>query len=42
MPDLRQLRALQAVAEAGSFSGAADALNYTQPAISKSVATLER
>ena len=42
MPDLRQLRALQAVAEAGSFSGAADALNYTQPAISKSVAMLER
>jgi DNA-binding transcriptional LysR family regulator len=42
MPDLRQLRALQAVAEAGSFSGAADALNYTQPAISKSIATLER
>jgi DNA-binding transcriptional LysR family regulator len=42
MPDLRQLRALQAVAEAGSFSGAADALNYTQPAVSKSVATLER
>ena len=42
MPDLRQLRALQAVAEAGSFSGAAYALDYTQPAISKSIATLER
>ena len=42
MPDLRQLRALQAVAEAGSFSGAAEALNYTQPAVSKSIATLER
>jgi DNA-binding transcriptional LysR family regulator len=42
MPGLGQLRALQAVAEAGSFSGAADALNYTQPAISKSIATLER
>jgi DNA-binding transcriptional LysR family regulator len=42
MPELRQLRALQAVAEAGSFSGAADALNYTQPAVSKSIATLER
>jgi DNA-binding transcriptional LysR family regulator len=40
--DLRQLRALQAVAEAGSFSRAADALNYTQPAVSKSIATLER
>jgi DNA-binding transcriptional LysR family regulator len=42
MVDLRQLRALQAVAEAGSFSGAADALHYTQPAVSKSVAMLER
>jgi len=42
MPDLRQLRALQAVAEAGSFSGAADKLNYTQPAVSKSIAALER
>ena len=42
MLDLRQLRALQAVAEAGSFSGAADALNYTQPAVSKSIASLER
>lgn len=41
MPDLRQLRALQAVADAGSFSGAADTLNYTQPAVSKSIATLE-
>lgn len=42
MTDLRQLRALQAVAEAGSFSEAADALNYSQPAISKSIAALER
>ena len=42
MPDLRQLRALQAVAEAGSFTGAAEALNYTQPAVSKTIATLER
>jgi DNA-binding transcriptional LysR family regulator len=42
MPDLRQLRALQAVAQAGSFSGAAEALNYTQPAVSKSIAALER
>src|SRR5919108_1435267 len=42
MPDLRQLRALQAVATAGSFSGAADALDYTQPAVSKSIAALER
>ncbi len=42
MADLRQLRALRAVAEAGSFSGAADALNYTQPAVSKTIATLEQ
>ena len=42
MPDLRQLRALQAVAETGSFSRAADRLNYTQPAVSKTIATLER
>lgn len=41
MADLRQLRALQAVAEGGSFSAAADALNYTQPAISKTIAGLE-
>jgi DNA-binding transcriptional LysR family regulator len=40
--DLRQLRALQAVAEGGSFSAAADALTYTQPAISKTIAGLER
>jgi len=42
MPELKQLKALQAVAEAGSFSGAADALNYTQPAVSKTIASLER
>lgn len=41
MPDLRQLRALQAVAATGSFSRAADALNYTQPAVSKTIAGLE-
>lgn len=41
MPDLRQLRALKAVAESGSFSRAADALDYTQPAISKTIAGLE-
>ena len=40
--ELRQLRALQAVAEAGSFSSAADTLNYTQPAVSRTVAALER
>jgi DNA-binding transcriptional LysR family regulator len=42
MPELKHLRALRAVAEAGSFSAAADALDYTQPAISKMVAALER
>ena len=42
MTDLKQLRALRAVAEAGSFSAAADELNYTQPAISKAIASLER
>ena len=42
MPGLSHLRALQAVAEAGSFSSAAEALNYTQPAVSKAIATLER
>ena len=41
MPELRQLRVLRAVGELGSFSIAADELGYTQPAISKIVATLE-
>src|SRR5213593_1246262 len=40
--DLKQLRVLQAVGEHGSFSAAADTLDYTQPAVSKIVATLER
>jgi DNA-binding transcriptional LysR family regulator len=42
MYDLKQLRVLQAVGEAGSFSAAAERLDYTQPAISKIVAALER
>jgi DNA-binding transcriptional LysR family regulator len=42
MPTLGQLRALSALSDAGSFSAAADALNYTQPAVSKTIATLER
>jgi DNA-binding transcriptional LysR family regulator len=42
MPELKQLRVLRAVAEAGSFSAAADDLDYTQPAVSKMVAGLER
>src|SRR5262249_37135747 len=40
--ELRQLRVLQAVGETGSFSDAAHRLDYTQPAVSKIVATLER
>lgn len=42
MPELKQLRVLRAIREAGSFSGAADKLDYTQPAVSKIVASLER
>lgn len=40
--ELKQLRVLQAVGEFGSFSVAADRLDYTQPAVSKIVASLER
>src|SRR5260221_12403992 len=40
--ELKQLRVLQAVGETGSFSAAAARLDYTQPALSKIVATLER
>jgi DNA-binding transcriptional LysR family regulator len=42
MLDVKQLRVLRAVAEHGSFSAAADALSYTQPAISQQIAALER
>jgi DNA-binding transcriptional LysR family regulator len=42
MPELKQLRALRAVAQAGSFSAAAEELDYTQPAVSRIVASLER
>src|SRR5918992_1098910 len=42
MLDVKQLRVLRAVAEHGSFSAAAEALSYTQPAISQQVAALER
>jgi DNA-binding transcriptional LysR family regulator len=42
MTELKQLRVLRAVAEAGSFSAAAERLNYTQPAVSRIVAALER
>jgi DNA-binding transcriptional LysR family regulator len=42
MFDVRQLRVLRAVAEHGSFSAAADALSYTQPAVSQQIAALEK
>src|SRR5919106_3853458 len=41
MPELKQLRVLRAIGQTGSFSGAAD-VDYTQPAVSKIVASLER
>ena len=40
--DIRRLRAFAEVARQGSFSAAADALNYTQPALSQQIAALER
>jgi DNA-binding transcriptional LysR family regulator len=42
MLDVRRLRVLREVAKHGSFSAAADALGYTQSAISRHVALLER
>ena len=42
MFDVKQLRVLKSVAEHGSFSAAADALSYTQPAISQQIAALEK
>lgn len=41
MLNVGRLRVLVEVAERGSFSGAADALSYTQSAVSQQVATLE-
>jgi DNA-binding transcriptional LysR family regulator len=42
MLDVKQLRVLRAVAEHGSFSAAAEALSYTQPAVSQQIAALEK
>jgi DNA-binding transcriptional LysR family regulator len=42
MFDVKQLRVLRAVAQHGSFSAAAEALSYTQPAVSQQIAALER
>src|SRR4051812_35133639 len=41
MDDLRLMRVFREVALRGSFSGAAEALAYTQPAVSQQVARLE-
>jgi DNA-binding transcriptional LysR family regulator len=42
MLDVRRMRVLREVAGCGSFSAAAEALNFTQSAISQHVAALER
>jgi len=42
MLDVRRLRVLKEVAARGSFSAAADALAYTQSAVSQQIAALER
>jgi DNA-binding transcriptional LysR family regulator len=41
MLDVRRLKVLREVARLGSFSAAAEALSFTQPAISRQIATLE-
>src|SRR3954469_7560325 len=42
MLDVKRLRVLREVASQGSFSAAADALSYTQSAVSQQIAALER
>jgi DNA-binding transcriptional LysR family regulator len=41
MYDVRRLRSLCAIADHGSLTGAADALDFTQPAVSQHLAALE-
>src|SRR5215207_378227 len=41
MLDVRRLRVLREVAAHGSFSAAAESLAFTQPAVSRQIATLE-
>ena len=41
MLNVQRLRVLRAVADGGSFSRAAEALSYTQSAVSQAIATLE-
>src|ERR1700750_709859 len=42
MLDVRRMRVLREVAAKGSFSAAAEALSYTQSAVSQQIAALER
>jgi DNA-binding transcriptional LysR family regulator len=42
MLDVRRMRVLREVAKHGSFSAAADALSYTQSAVSQQIAALEK
>src|SRR5918993_3218486 len=42
MLDIRRMRVLREVAAQGSFSAAAEALSFTQSAVSQHVAALER
>jgi DNA-binding transcriptional LysR family regulator len=42
MLNVQRLRVLREVANQGSFSAAAEALSFTQPAVSKQIAALER
>ena len=42
MLDVRRMRVLREVAVRGSFSAAAEALSFTQSAVSQQIAALER